>query len=369
VHRVDLQACPEAAVAPLATHLARLQVASFAELSALLRRRGVWPIELSAERAGEVLAILRARGCAASSVEVPASAARCPAHPSLVPDRACAHCHRGTCALCLDAAGLCAGCGARRDGARRRQQLRLVPLLLVLGVVLLGALGVVKQRVRRRSWDRPLRVTVVLASPAPVSERVRSAWRVGVDEVDRWFAAEAARYGLAAARPVEVQLADEVLSEAPPRTPVATGALLEDTQRALAFRASLERLAPRTGADLTLLIALREHPPGSTGLVEGATERFGAVGLVEGSAAESEVSLELIAAAHEVLHAVGAEDAYDAEGRPVSPGGLADPELVEQTHAEIMAGAFPPGADHEVPRSLEEVRIGAVTARAIGWLR
>jgi hypothetical protein len=369
VHRVDLQGCPDSAVTPLATRLARLEVASFAELTALLRRRGVWPIELTAERAREVLAVLEAGGCRAGLVDVSPSGRRCAHHPALAPDGACARCGRAACVLCLSDDGRCDACRARREGASRRQLTRLVPLSILLGVVVLAGLGVMKQRARRRSWERPLRVTVVLAGRPADVERVRDVWGDGLAGLTRWFDGEAARYGLAAVRPVEVQLADEACAAEVPRVPAPTGSLVEDVRGGLAFRRALARVAPPTGADLTLVVALRARPEGTQRFVEGATERFGAVGLVEGTADETDVALELVAVAHEVLHAVGADDAYDAEGRPVVPAGLVDPSATEQRYCEVMAGAFPAGADHEVPRSLDEVRVGPATARAVGWLR
>jgi hypothetical protein len=150
VSRIELRSCPPAAVAPLATRLARLQVAGFSELSALLRRPGVWPIDLHGPRASEVLEALTTSGCDAV-VETPPSGARCPHHPALIPDRPCDECRASVCVLCLDGERWCAPCRATKAGATRRQQLRLVPLLIVLGVVVLGAIGVLKQRSRRRA--------------------------------------------------------------------------------------------------------------------------------------------------------------------------------------------------------------------------
>jgi hypothetical protein len=118
-----------------------------------------------------------------------------------------------------------------------------------------------------------------------------------------------------------------------------------------------------------VLVALRRRPDGALHLVEGTTEAFGSLALVEGTAGDTAVSLELIAVAHEILHAVGAADAYDAEGHPIVPDGLANPDAEEQAFAEIMAGEFPRGAARAVPRSLDEVRLGPATARAIGFAR
>jgi len=62
--------------------------------------------------------------------------------------------------------------------------------------------------------------------------------------------------------------------------------------------------------------------------------------------------------AHELLHTVGATDKYDANGQPLNPTGLADPNSQPhnpQYKAEIMGGrvALTPNRA-EIPKGLEE---------------
>jgi hypothetical protein len=75
--------------------------------------------------------------------------------------------------------------------------------------------------------------------------------------------------------------------------------------------------------------------------------------------------------AHEMLHTLGASDKYGADGLPSYPDGYADPDQqprLPQRRAEIMAGRRAVTASHaEMPRSLDEVVIGAATAREIRW--
>ena len=138
------------------------------------------------------------------------------------------------------------------------------------------------------------------------------------------------------------------------------------------FRDELLALAgPDDSYDLRLVVALRTVDEDGHRIVEGSTERFGRIGLVEGNDADDVITLELIATAHETLHAVGALDAYDAAGHAVAPDGFVEPALgYPQRFAEVMVGEVPdePGAGH-VPKTLEEVRVGAVTASQIGWLQ
>jgi len=75
--------------------------------------------------------------------------------------------------------------------------------------------------------------------------------------------------------------------------------------------------------------------------------------------------------AHELLHTVGATDKYDANGQPLNPTGLADPNSqppYPQYKAEIMGGrvALTPNRA-EIPKGLEEAVVGYATAAEIGW--
>lgn len=81
-----------------------------------------------------------------------------------------------------------------------------------------------------------------------------------------------------------------------------------------------------------------------------------------------------IVIAHETMHTVGATDKYDPEsGAPLYPDGFAEPGLsprFPQPYAEIMAGQRAISAhEQEMPDTLSEVMVGALTAREIGWTR
>ena len=70
---------------------------------------------------------------------------------------------------------------------------------------------------------------------------------------------------------------------------------------------------------------------------------------------------------------VGASDRYDASGRTIVPDGLPEPDrrpLYPQPFADVMARnrVVAPGRE-QLPDSLDELAVGPVTAREIGWLR
>ena len=76
--------------------------------------------------------------------------------------------------------------------------------------------------------------------------------------------------------------------------------------------------------------------------------------------------------AHELFHLLGADDRYGPDGNAIIPDGLGDPDrepLYPQDGAEIMARGrvLRPGHE-EPPGDLNELRVGAATAREIGWL-
>ena len=98
----------------------------------------------------------------------------------------------------------------------------------------------------------------------------------------------------------------------------------------------------------------------------------GLVGIVHAFGSKEYTQQNNIVIAHEFLHTVGASDKYDAQGLPIPPHGLGNPEqqpMYPQRHTEIMAGkrAISP-AEAEMPRSLRKVIVGKQTASEIGWI-
>lgn len=351
--------------------LARLGQVTPREAKALLAAPRVLPLELDDAAAEAACTALRAEGLVVERLDAPPSSSRCAAHPSLTTEGPCETCRQLACPLCLP---VCPACAAKRARAQRRQQLRVLFLLAVLGGVALW--GGLRQRAiaRRHAWLRPLRVAVVLLSPGPVGDDVRAAWAGGLASLEDWFAEEAARLHFHLERPVVLELAPAAVEADVPVQPEPTGEFVRDAADAVEFRAQLDALAkrgrPAGDADVSILVALK--PPGAgPHRVEGVAEAEGTIGLVEGTAGDTKLTLELVALGHEVLHLVGALDGYDAQGHAQVPRGLVDPELgYPQDFAEVMVGEVPlaPG-EGRLPKSLDEVRIGAVTAEEIGWLR
>jgi hypothetical protein len=117
--------------------------------------------------------------------------------------------------------------------------------------------------------------------------------------------------------------------------------------------------------------ARRALPGRSARFVEGVGEAGGEVGVVSVDLDASMVPAAWTAVIHEVLHTLGASDKYDATGRALYPDGFVEPARVPvypQQLAEIMVGEIPLAPNRgKLPLSLDQLRVGAATAREIGW--
>jgi len=237
---------------------------------------------------------------------------------------------------------------------------------------LLSAALVVRdqRRTRRVTWQRPVQVSVTLVSEAPLPPQVEEAWRDGVADLQVWFEREAQRLAAPLERPFIVELRTSQQRSPLPAPFRPTGDWFDDLKGGWVFRRELLALAG-PGGDLHLVVALGSASANAAGIVEGIAEAGGEVGLVSASVQDTELTLELLATAHETLHLVGALDAYTASGHARVPEGLAEPQRVPpfpQRFAEVMAGELPESGDTgRLPRTLDEVRIGPTTARAIAW--
>lgn len=194
-----------------------------------------------------------------------------------------------------------------------------------------------------------------------------------IDEVRDFVTAEARRYGVGVDEPIELQLYPTLASAPPALDPGAS--VFTRIVWSLRLRYYRHRMvaavSPRPQIAMFLLYhdpALASTLPHSAGLQRGLTA------VVHLFASRSQEAQNRIVMAHELLHTFGATDKYDlATGLPKYPDGFADPQLsppYPQQLAEIMAVKAPLTAtEARMPDSLEDERVGPVTAREIGWVR
>jgi hypothetical protein len=262
----------------------------------------------------------------------------------------------------------------------RRSFLGTLRLWLLLAVLVFVALGAWLERVRSRDWDNPLRVTVY-PLPAIEDDPALAAYARGLQDDDfaavgEFLASEGARYGLALDTPVVVRVS-HATKQRPPRLPEHPN-VLSVMAWSLRLRWYATRIAwddPLPTPDVQVFALFApfddERPavlPDSVGLSKGL---FAVAHLY--ASRETAGSNQMVVT-HELLHTLGATDKYDiATGQPLVPHGLGEPDLdptYPQTYAEIMAGriALAPD-DAAVPESLDDVLVGDLTAREIGWTR
>jgi hypothetical protein len=253
-------------------------------------------------------------------------------------------------------------------------------LWLLITVLVFVAVGAWLERVRSRDWDNPLRVTVY-PLPADDDDPALAAYARGLQaedfaEVAEFFASEAERHGLALDMPVVLRVS-HAAKERPPALPghpnVLSVMAWSLRLRWYAMWVAWDDPLPPPDVQVFATFAPLDDAharalPDSVGLSKGL------IAVAHLYASPEAAGSNQVVIAHELLHTLGATDKYDrATGRPLVPDGLGEPELkptYPQEYAEIMAGriALAP-FEAVVPGSLDDVLVGELTAREIGWTR
>lgn len=250
--------------------------------------------------------------------------------------------------------------------------MRIVLLLSILFVIVVGTWLTEK---RMAAWDRPILVTVypVVADGSPATERfVRSLDVAAFDDVNAFFEREARPYGFTVSPPFRFQMA-EPMFDLPPEPP-HRHAFLEIAWWSLKMRGWAWRRDWSDGLitpDIQMFVlyyGVSRNP--ELGISVGMRE--GRYGIVKAFASRELLPRNNVVFTHELLHVLGATDKYAmATGEPVYPDGYAEPArvpLLPQRYAEIMGGRIPLERERSaMPASLEECRIGRLTATEIGF--
>ena len=250
---------------------------------------------------------------------------------------------------------------------------RIGLLLFVLAVVAQNAWVT---RSRTAEWKRSLHVVIypVGKDAAATSGRyIGELRKPAFEAIEDFFRAEAKRYGVSLADPVEVLLAPPIVSP-PPAAPFG-GNLPRIMWWSLELRAWAWWNDTYKGAkpDVRLFVLYHDPVAGAT-LPHSTGLQKGMIGLVNAVADGEYEGANDVVIAHELLHTLGATDKYDPDGnRPIFPDGYADPEAIPripQRRAEIMAGRIPISETQwEMPASMRQVVIGPETAREINWIK
>lgn len=251
-------------------------------------------------------------------------------------------------------------------------------MIAVLVVALAWAGGVHRVRSSRAHWDRPLEVAVVLLSPTEMDAPRVIGFQDGLAELCGRLSAEFARYR-GGGSPFSFSLVGPVPFRGDLSFTPDSDGLLDRASHAYRLWKTLRGIHAASGFDpkpYDARIYVILEPAASPGgglrtFAEGSGAVGGDVGFVRAAVGPDDAVLALTAVGHELLHCLGATDKYDAGGHAVVPSGLAEPGLsprYPQRYAEWMVGEIPIGpARGLLPSSLDDLRVGPVTAREIGW--
>jgi hypothetical protein len=252
--------------------------------------------------------------------------------------------------------------------------MRLAFLLAVLAFVALGAW---LDWTGSRDWDEPLRITVYpLPEPGAADVRgyVETLQDADFDAIEGFLAGESDRYNVPLDEPVRVRVS-HAASQPPPvlgERPGVLGVMLWSLKlRYYAARVAANDPLPRPDiqvfATFSPLTESVRALPDSVGLSKGL------VAVAHLYAGREAAGSNLVVVTHELLHTLGATDKYEpATGQPRLPEGLGEPDReppYPQDYGEIMAGRIAVGPrEAVVPDSLDDMVVGAQTAREIGWI-
>jgi hypothetical protein len=250
--------------------------------------------------------------------------------------------------------------------------MRVVALLSILFVLVVGTWMTEK---RLASWDRPAWVVVypiVADDAAKTLDYAQSVDESTFAAVNEFMARESGPYGIKVTPTFYIQVAP-VSSELPPEIPDQYSPLaIAWWSLKMRWWASLMGFSDgQAGTDIQMFI-LYHGVDGRSEVEISVGMRKGRYGVVNAYAAKSMNSRNMIIFTHELMHVFGASDKYiRATGEPEYPFGFADPDqhpLFPQKRAEIMGVRIPLSSyASEMPRSLEQCKIGRRTAEEIGF--
>ncbi len=223
-------------------------------------------------------------------------------------------------------------------------------------------------------WNRTLEVALVLVTKEDVEPAAIDAFRDRSYTLRERLASEMQRYNPGAPKPFAFTVFGPVKANGdPPRLASdGIGALATHSWAMWRYYGDVDERANVLAKAFDTRIYLVIRKPGNSArtFVEGSSERDGRIASVEVELGPGAVDFALIVAAHELGHTLGATDKYDAQGHTMIPDGLAEPNLdppTPQRFFEIMARMRPTLGGEEPPSHIEELAVGPVTAREIGW--
>lgn len=249
--------------------------------------------------------------------------------------------------------------------------------MLGLAIVLATAIYVQGQRLSTTNWASPIEVVIfpINGDGSPgTAHYIATLDDRDFEAVDRFLASEAARYDVPETRPFITRVGASVAALPPQPTPRPGDPWYRQALWSLKFRWWAWQHTPDDASNYrrVRVFTVYSQPGALQTLPHSLGAQKGLLGLVHAYAGTDAQPGNNVVIAHEVLHTVGAEDKYTADGYPVFPEGFADAgkqPLFPQLRAEIMAGSLPiDETNSRQPTTLRTFVVGDATAREIGWI-
>lgn len=248
--------------------------------------------------------------------------------------------------------------------------IRISILLFILVFVVLSS---VLTQARSTDWNNSLWIKVYPINGDGSSEAtqyIKSLKVTDFDGIEKFLTRETERYGRNIARPVRLELGEEI-DEQPPKLDKNPN-MLSVMKWSLKMRWWSGRATNlQDDIEPDVKIFVRYHKPDFAVVLENSVGlQKGMVGIVNGFASRQYRGVNNLIIAHEFLHTLGASDKYDAaNGQPLGPDGIAEPDrkpLYPQRYAEIMGGRIALAEnDAVIPKTLKYAVIGPKTASEI----
>ena len=250
---------------------------------------------------------------------------------------------------------------------------KAVRISILLFILFFVAVNTWLTQARSTDWNNSLYIKIYPINGDGSSESAKYIKKLKVGDfagIEEFLARETRNYSKNVARPVRVELGNEI-DEQPPelgRSPNMLSVMLWSFKMRW-WAGSATESQDRIDTDVRIFV--RYHKPEFAIVLENSVGlQKGMVGIVNGYASRRNRGTNNDIIMHEFLHTLGATDKYDASnGQPIGPDGLGEPgrkPLYPQRFAEIMGGRIAKSEDDSyIPKNLKFAVIGALTASEI----
>ena len=254
------------------------------------------------------------------------------------------------------------------------KNLRILILVVVLGSVLLYTQD---QRLVTQGWYKPLEVVIFPINADGSSNTANYIRKLNTDNfigIDKFIKRESEKFDVVSSTPTITNLGP-VVSNLPPKPPGSNANPISIALWSIKLRWWAMKNTPddESNKHRVRVFVLYHDEKTNEKLEHSLGIQKGLLGIVHAFASDTQAKQNNIVIAHELLHTVGASDKYGANGNPIPPDGLGEPDrkpLYPQRRAEIMAGTVASSAtESKMANSLKTCVVGKKTAREIGWVR